>query len=58
MHKLNILIYGSKNFISTLTELKPYLKFNLITNEKDISNFKQGDLDGVIFHEENLDKKR
>ena len=58
MHKLNILIYGSKNFISTLTELKPYLKFNLITNEKDISNFKQGDLDGVIFHEENLDKKK
>tara|TARA_B100001121_G_C18663251_1_gene610039 strand:- start:1118 stop:1738 length:621 start_codon:yes stop_codon:yes gene_type:complete len=58
MHKLNILIYGSKNFISTFTELKPYLKFNLITNEKDISNLKPNDLDGVIFHDESLDNKK
>ena len=29
MHRLNILIYGSEEFIETINELKPYLKFNL-----------------------------
>jgi|TARA_B110000211_G_C14073461_1_gene550963 uncharacterized membrane-anchored protein YjiN (DUF445 family) len=29
MHQLKVLAFGSDNFISTLVELKPYLKFNL-----------------------------
>ena len=28
MHKLNVLIFGPTSFISTLDELKPFLKFN------------------------------
>ena len=31
MHKLNVLILGPSSFISTLNELKPFLKFNPIT---------------------------
>ena len=30
MHKLNVLIFGPSPFISTLDELKPFLKFNLL----------------------------
>ena len=31
MHKLNVLILGPSSFISTLNELKPFLKFNPLT---------------------------
>jgi len=51
MHKLNVLVLGSASFISTLVELKPYLKFNLYegftSKNKDKTN-----LDIVICHEE------
>ena len=51
MHKLNVLVLGSASFISTLVELKPYLKFNLYegftSKNKDKTNF-----DIVICHEE------
>ncbi|MDA8772802.1 hypothetical protein N9M72_02425, partial [Candidatus Pelagibacter bacterium] len=51
MHKVNVLVLGSASFISTLVELKPYLKFNLhegfTSKNKDKTNF-----DIVIFHEE------
>ena len=51
MHKLNVLVLGSASFISTLVELKPYLKFNLhegfTSKNKDKTNF-----DIVICHEE------
>ena len=30
MHKLNVLIFGPSPFISTLDELRPFLKFNLL----------------------------
>ena len=33
MHKLNILISGPQNFVSTFEELKPYFKFNLSSNQ-------------------------
>ena len=39
MHKLNVLILGPASFISTLDELKPFLKFNALSkniNEKVI----------------------
>ena len=32
MHKLNVLIFGPSSFISTLNELKPFLKFNPLTS--------------------------
>ena len=35
MHKLNVLILGSSSFISTLNELKTFLKFNPITKNSD-----------------------
>ena len=31
MHKLNVLIFGPSSFISTINELKPFLKFNPLT---------------------------
>ena len=31
MHKLNVLILGPASFISTLDELKPFLKFNALS---------------------------
>ena len=33
MHQLNVLILGPSSFISTLNELKPFLKFNSITEK-------------------------
>ena len=35
MHKLNVLILGSSSFISTLNELKTFLKFNPISKNSD-----------------------
>jgi|TARA_B100001063_G_C16683934_1_gene513330 hypothetical protein len=37
MHKLNVLILGSSSFISTLNELKTFLKFNPILENLDIN---------------------
>ena len=52
MHQLNVLILGPNSFISTLNELKPFLKFNSLT---EIKNLK---LDVILFHVEALlDKK-
>ena len=53
MHKLNVLAFGPSNFIFTLIELKPYLKFNLFNDvnnlDKNSANF-----DILLFHEETL----
>ena len=56
MHKINILILGPDSFISTLNELKPFLKFNLITNYKNFNNFAEKEFYGVICHEHDHDK--
>ena len=56
MHKINILILGPDSFISTLNELKPFLKFNLITNYKNFNNFAEKEFNGVICHEHEHDK--
>jgi hypothetical protein len=37
MHKLNVLILGSSSFISTLNELKTFLKFNPILENLEIN---------------------
>ena len=56
MHKINILILGPDSFISTLNELKPFLKFNLITNYKNFNNFAEKEFNGVICYEHEHDK--
>ena len=34
MHKINVLAFGSKNFNTSLTEIKDHLKFKLTTIDK------------------------
>ena len=51
MHKINVLIYGPDSFISTINELKPFLKFNLINNFKLSENLDTVDFDVLICHE-------
>ena len=48
MHKLNVLIFGPSSFVSTLDELKPFLKFNSLS---DNINDKH---DIIIIHNEVL----
>ena len=57
MHKLNILIYGSESFISTINELRPYLKFNLTSAKNDLSKMSSLNFDGIICGEDQIDKK-
>ena len=51
MHQLKVLILGPTSFYDTLNELKPFLKFNSIT-EKNSSDF-----DVILFHEDALNDK-
>jgi DNA-binding response OmpR family regulator len=44
MHQLNVLIFGPSSFISTINELKSFLKFNSLP---DVSNTKH---DVILFH--------
>ena len=48
MHKLNVLIFGPTSFISTLDELKPFLKFNPLFN--NINN----KYEVILIHNEEL----
>ena len=52
MHKLNVLILGSPSFVSTLNELKAFLKFNpLQDRSKDNSRI-------ILFHVDVLKNKK
>ena len=51
MHKLNVLIFGPSSFISTLDELKSFLKFNPFTN----TSSKEHDV--ILIHHEALKDK-
>tara|TARA_E500000178_G_scaffold314094_1_gene332062 strand:+ start:338 stop:943 length:606 start_codon:yes stop_codon:yes gene_type:complete len=51
MHKLNVLILGPASFVSTLNELKLFLKFNPLTDTM------KKDYDIVLFHNEALKDK-
>ena len=55
MHKLNILISGPESFISAIIELKSYLRFNILLNQKNISSSTNNNLDGMICHQETSD---
>ena len=53
MHKLNVLILGSPSFVSTLNELKSFLKFNTLLNNTNT------DPNVILFHSDALiDKKQ
>ena len=52
MHKLNVLILGPVSFVSTLNELKTYLKFNSIfKGSTTIHNI-------ILFHNDALNDKK
>jgi hypothetical protein len=54
MHKINVLMFGPKNFNTSLDELKEHLNFKITTVNDNIeeSNFDQYDI--LFFHEESL----
>ena len=52
MHKLNVRILGPSSFISTLNELKIFLKFNPLLDNSD-ENF-----DIILFHVDVLENKK
>ena len=52
MHQLNVLILGPSSFFNTINELKPFLKFNPLTNEKNV------DFDIILFHEKILENQK
>jgi len=52
MHKLNVRILGPSSFISTLNELKIFLKFNTLLDNSD-ENF-----DIILFHVDVLENKK
>ena len=52
MHKFSVLILGSSSFISTLNELKMFLKFNPISNTQN-DNF-----DIILFHTDCYQNKK
>ena len=51
MHNLNVLIFGPSSFISTLDELKPFLKFNPLLDSIDYKH------DVILIHNEALKEK-
>ena len=57
MHKLNILILGPESFFTTLSELKNFLKFNLIYNKSNLSEIKKN-LHGFICYEESFKNEK
>ena len=48
MHKINVLIFGPSSFVSTLDELKPFLKFNPFSDNLN----KQHEV--ILIHNESL----
>ena len=52
MHRLNVLIYASNSFVSTLNELRPFLKFNHFTSVPNTG------YDIILFHDEVLKDKK
>ena len=48
MHKLNILISAPESFLSSLDELKHYLKFKLITKQKNTKEISLNNYNGFI----------
>ena len=54
MHKLNVLIIGPFHFVSTLNELKTFLKFNLFSNENKLPVMIPDNIDVLIYHNQDI----
>ena len=52
MHKLNVLILGSSSFVTTLNELKSFLKFNPLSNNANTNP------NVILFHTDALKDKK
>ena len=52
MHRLKVLIYAPNSFVSTLNELRPFLKFNHFTSARNTG------YDIILFHDEVLKDKK
>ena len=52
MHQLNVLVFGPSTFLSTLNELRPFLKFNHFTEISELN------YDIILFHDEILKGKK
>ena len=57
MHQLNVLILGPESFISTLNELKSYLKFNFYTDINNLSKTTFDKYDVLFLHKQILEDK-
>tara|TARA_B110000211_G_C14040085_1_gene536377 strand:- start:432 stop:1055 length:624 start_codon:yes stop_codon:yes gene_type:complete len=51
MHQLNVLVIGPDSFIFTLSELRPYLKFNFSTDINYLKKKPVHKFDVILFHE-------
>ena len=58
MHRLNIFIFGPGSFISTFTELKPYFRFNIFSNQKKSPTSFKNNLHGIIYHQDTFHDDR
>ena len=56
MHKINVLTFGSKNFNTSLEELKDFLNFNLITTNDDLNNQAFENHDVLFAHHDCLNR--
>ena len=54
MHKINVLTFGSRNFNTSLEELKDYLNFKLIFADKEINKETLNNHDVLILHQDGL----
>jgi hypothetical protein len=57
MHQLNVLILGPDSFISTLNELKSYLKFNFSIDNNNIETNLINNFNVLFFHQKILEDK-
>ena len=58
MHRLNVIVVGPHSFVSTLNELKNYLKFNISGSNNNLSKIVFDDDKLLLCHQEFLDDKK
>tara|TARA_Y100001958_G_C21206459_1_gene532505 strand:- start:683 stop:1303 length:621 start_codon:yes stop_codon:yes gene_type:complete len=58
MHKINVLLIGPESFLSSLNELRKYLKFDFIVKKPNISINSLEKYDGIIIHEDHISNIR
>ena len=57
MHKINVLTIGSKNFNTSLEELKDYLSFKLTTSNNTLETKSLDKYDVLLIHEDYLNDR-